>query len=186
MLASDPALAPPKDATGAAARLAALAARDAADARGLAFAAAALQLLALALAAALQPDGDDDAPSADIDDDEGTHAQAEEALQEASAAGGVDHLRAPLLPPRAGSGGALSAEEWSERMCVPLAFSVLQLRASGSCFALLTVLFGGLRRTRYNLDTSALTYDPRRRGPPPPPPRRVQGPSAEYDRCSVQ
>jgi hypothetical protein len=44
----------------------------------------------------------------------------------------------------------------------------------------------GRRRTRYNLDTSALTYDPRRRGPPPPPPRRVQGPSAEYDKCVLQ
>ena len=120
MLASDPALAPPKDATGAAARLAALAARDAAAARGLAFAAAALQLLALALAAALQPDGDEDASPADLGDDEGAeHAQAEEALHGASAAGGVDRLRAPLLPPSTGSGGALTADEWSERMCVP-------------------------------------------------------------------
>ena len=116
MLASDPALRPPADATGTAARLAALAARDAAAARGLAFAAAALQLLALALAAALQPDGDDDAAPADIDDDEvAAHAE------EADARGGLDRLRAPLLQPRAGagSGGALSADEWSERMCVP-------------------------------------------------------------------
>ena len=185
MLASDPALRPPADATGTAARLAALAARDAAAARGLAFAAAALQLLALALAAALQPDGDDDAAPADMDDDEGA-AHAEEA----DARGGVDRLRAPLLQPRpsGGSGGALSADEWSERMCVPYWFLLRLLFGSRAVLTLdaVLLLLGRLRRTRYNLDTSALTYDPRRRGPPPPPPRRVQGPSAEYDSCSLQ
>ena len=124
-MATDPALRPPPDATGAAARLADLAARDAAAARGLAFAAAALQLLSLALAAALQPDGDDDAPPGhadDVADDAAEVALADDDIawrvQRSSRGRDAAALRAPLLPPDAGSGGALSAEDWAERMCV--------------------------------------------------------------------
>ena len=128
-MATDPALRPPPDATGAAARLAELAARDAAAARGLAFAAAALQLLSLALAAVLQPDGDDDAPpghAADVADDAAEAALGAEddiawRVQRSSRGRDAAALRAPLLPPDAGSGGALSAEDWAERMCVLMA-----------------------------------------------------------------
>jgi len=184
-MASDPALRPPPDATGAAARLAELAARDAAAARGLAFAAAALQLLSLALAAALQPDGDDDAPRRDADD---VACDAEEAalaaeddvawrVQRSSRGRDAAALRAPLLPPDAGSGGALSAEDWAERMCVLFSKQACSLTAADGLLR---------RRTRYGLDTAALTYDPRRRGPASAPPRRAAGLSASSDRCTLQ
>jgi hypothetical protein len=89
----------PADATGAAARLAALAHKDASAARALLAAAVALQLLTLALAAALQPEGDADAAAAAA----AAAADAEAALAEEDLAGARRGHAA---------GGALPARVW--------------------------------------------------------------------------
>jgi hypothetical protein len=112
----------PEDATGAAAKLAALARGDALVTAALAWAALALQGLALALAAALQPDGDRDAEAPPESEEE-----AWATIEAAAIARGMPRapstLRAPLLPGHAARGARADAsraaeDEWSQRMCV--------------------------------------------------------------------
>jgi hypothetical protein len=124
----------PPDATGAAAKLASLARRDAIVTASLAWSALALQGLALALAAALQPDGDADGEAAAESEEE-----AWAAIEAAAIVRGMPRapsgMRAPLLPGHAARGVRADAsraaeDEWSQRMCVP-ACAKMPLHVSG-------------------------------------------------------